>query len=64
MPYKDKDRQRDAVRLATRRYRQRGEGITKVSQDVIPKAPVSVIPAEPEKQSYCKFMVGYVPPID
>lgn len=31
--YKDKDKQRQAVREATRRYRQRNQGITKVSHN-------------------------------
>lgn len=59
MPYKDKDRQRRAVREATRRYRAKGitqgitdEGITK------PDSPKDVIP----KQSYNPMMAGYEPP--
>ncbi len=40
MSYKDKDKQREAVRLATRRYRERKQGITSPAS-VIPK---SVIP--------------------
>ena len=31
--YRDKDKQREAVKHATRRYRQRLKGITKVSQE-------------------------------
>ena len=48
--YKDKDKQREAVREATRRYRLRKQllidpqGITKVSPDVIPVTPKPVIP--------------------
>lgn len=64
MAYKDKDRQREAVRLATQRYRQRLKGITKVSQDVIPVIPKAVIPDEPGPQSYNPMMVGYVPPTE
>ena len=43
--YKDKDRQREAVKLATRRYRQK---VSRVSQDtadsVIPCRDILVIP--------------------
>lgn len=55
--YKDKDRQREAVKLATRRYRRRVShkvGSLKVSQ------AKSVIPT----QSHNPMMVGYVPPQD
>ena len=56
MAYKDKNRQREAVKLATRRYRAKHKGITigvsqiRVSQaideqlDVIPEQPISVRP--------------------
>ena len=40
--YKDKDRQREAVKLATRRYR--NKGITKVSQEQGITASDKVIP--------------------
>ena len=71
MPYKDKDKQREAVRLATQRYRQR----LKVSQskplvipgampDVIPRDDREIVPFCPKLQSYNPMMVGYVPPID
>ncbi len=74
MAYKDADKQREAVRQATQRYRQRLKavadrecGITKVSQgvtDVIPATPKAVIPNEPEPQSHTPMMVGYVSPQD
>ncbi len=75
MAYKDKDRQREAVKLATRRYRDRLKGITR-SSSVIPKTTASVIPSEStlevvakihqlvKPQSYNPMMVGYVPPQD
>lgn len=44
MSYKDKDRQREAVRDATRRYRLRKQGITKADESVIPVIPEQVIP--------------------
>jgi hypothetical protein len=40
--YKDKEKQRDAVRDAVRRYR--GKGITVIPSDVIPVIPKSVTP--------------------
>ena len=77
MAYKDKNKQREAVKQATRRYRQRKKGITKVSQEqgitVKDTVPV-VIPIDTEfalvteqpvtKQSHNPMMVGYVPPQD
>lgn len=58
--YKDKDRQRQAVREATRRYRAKLKGITPNAviplNDVIP----SDTHKEPEPQSYNSMMVGYV----
>ena len=71
--YKDKGKQREAVRLATQRYRQRLKGITVIPSDVIPKPVIPVIPNdvipvipvipdEPEPQSYNPMRVGYVPP--
>lgn len=72
MMYKDPDKQREAVKLATRRYR--AKGITKVSQGQGITGPVEsrsqatgeageLKKAEkPEPQSYCSFRVGYVPP--
>lgn len=76
--YKDKDKQRDAVKLATRRYRARLKGIT-VSQGkaevVIPdsdtlsaKYPSASRRSSNDtqsvipKQSYNPMMVGYEPP--
>ncbi len=47
--YKDKDKQRQAVRDATRRYRERKQGITRTTVNgdtVIPKQPVQVIPSK------------------
>ena len=77
--YKDKDRQRQAVREATRRYRAKLKGITQQAKEVIPCGTQPVIPktvsqawlatrnrhkpAEPEPQSYNPMMVGYVPPV-
>lgn len=61
MAYKDKDKQREAVRLATRRYRER-KGITKAVKDVIPCDTLDVIPSKPEQQSHNPMMAGYVPP--
>lgn len=66
--YKDKGKQREAVKLATRRYR--AKGITKVSQELTPtekhvaklyRAIYYNLP-EPPAQSYNPMMVGYVPP--
>ena len=48
--YKDKDKQREAVKEATRRYRSR-KGITKVSPDKGITASSSVIPIRPEGMS-------------
>lgn len=59
MAYKDKNKQREAVRMAVRRHRAR---------QVIPRNTVipDVIPSktkfEPEPQSHNSMMVGYVPP--
>ncbi len=74
MAYKDPDRQREAVKQATQRYRQRLKtiadreiGITQVSpkiDNVIPSEPMVVIPNEPEQQSHNSMMVGYVPPTE
>lgn len=70
--YKDPEKQREAVKLATRRYR--AKGITKVSQeqgitgcdDVIPDyarpRPEDAALKQPKPQSYNPMMVGYVPP--
>ena len=44
MAYRDKDKQRRAVREATRRYRARKQGITKPECDVIPRDTPLVIP--------------------
>ena len=62
--YKDKDKQRLAVRDATRRYRARKQGITEQAKDVIPCDTLPVIPdARLNKpQSHSPMMVGYVPP--
>ena len=65
MAYKDKDRQREAVRLAVRRHR--AKGITHgpvIPKDVIPSKQPDVIPSKAESQSYNPMMVGYVPPKD
>ena len=71
MSYKDKDKQRQAVREATRRYRQK---VSRVSQDKAECVIPSVIPDESvvlegkdeiliiEPQSHNPMMVGYVPP--
>ena len=56
--YKDSDRQRRAVREATRRYRARLKGITPQKPNVIPCDTRDVIP----KQSINPMMVGYEPP--
>lgn len=48
MAYKDKERQREAVKLATRRYRERLKGITSVTPNVIPVTPSTVIPPLPK----------------
>lgn len=67
MAYKDKDKQRKAVREATQRYRQRLKGITGITQatnNVIPAVIPAVIPDEPEPQSHSPMMVGYVPPTE
>lgn len=52
--YKDKAKQRDAVKLATRRYRAK----QKVSQGITVSQEEMVIP----KQSHNPMMVGYEPP--
>ena len=74
MAYKDKDQQREAVRLAVRRHRAKGiTGITHKATNVIPSVIPDVIPSkqpdvipskQPESQSYNPMMVGYVPPKD
>ena len=45
--YKDPEKQREAVRLATQRYRLKLKGITVVTESVIPVIPISVIPLKP-----------------
>ena len=62
MAYKDKDRQRQAVREATRRYRSRKQGITPKPISVTPVIPSKPEPVIPKPQSYNRMMVGYVPP--
>ena len=72
--YKDKDKQREANRLASKRYRER-KGMTldavntvipiptptnTVIPDVIPKAVPTLQPMV--QQSYNSMMKGYVPP--
>ena len=58
--YKDKDKQREAVKLAVRRHRANHKGHAVIpDKDVIPLDAKPVIP----KQSYNPMMVGYVPPI-
>ena len=60
MPYKDKDRQRQAVKLATQRYRLKLKGITSITE-----VSDNVIPSKHAKpQSYNPMMIGYVPPTD
>ena len=44
MSYKDKDKQREAVKQAVRRYRQKSKGITRISNNVIPGQAPDVIP--------------------
>lgn len=61
MAYKDKSKQREAVKQATRRYRLRKKGITEEPDTVIPCDTPNVIP---EAQSHSPMMVGYVPPTD
>lgn len=74
--YKDKDKQREAVKLATRRYRRRVShkiGSPKVSQaeSVIPGCNNQALdpsildeftPRPVKAQSHNPMMVGYVPP--
>ena len=48
MAYKDKDRQREAVRLATRRYR--AKGITKGITDKSITSDIRVIPVIPPRK--------------
>ncbi len=63
MAYKDKEKQREAVRLATSRYRQKLKGITGITATVIPCDTHSVIlKADIKEQSHNPRMVGYVPP--
>lgn len=59
--YKDKDRQRHAVKEAVRRHRAR----CNTQANVIPCNTPDVIPnilPKPEPQSYNPMMAGYVPP--
>lgn len=58
MPYKDDDKQREAVRQATRRYRQRLKtiadrecGITQEDNAVIPVIPYEEFPVIPKRTS-------------
>ena len=44
--YKDKDKQREAVKEATRRYRQRKQGITRITQETARVIPESVRPKD------------------
>ena len=75
--YKDKDKQRKAVREATRRYRANKQGITSrvspMDRTVTPMIPEVAIIARQEAiamptqvkaqpQSHTPMMVGYVPP--
>lgn len=57
MAYKDKDRQRKAVREAVRRHRAKQ---CNTQENVIPCNTQDVIP-KPKQQSYNPMMVGYVP---
>jgi hypothetical protein len=52
--YKDKEKQRDAVRDAVRRYR--GKGITVIPSDVIPVIPKSVTPVIKTKEDAVKVV--------
>ncbi len=66
MAYKDKDKQREAVKLATRRYRER-KSASVIPCDtrfkVIPEGVPVVIPYEKvEPQSHSPIVAGYVPP--
>ena len=71
--YKDKDKQREAVKQATRRYRRRVSrktGSQRVSQEAMDDfavpAPLQHYTSKPKpvrEQSYNPMMVGYVPPI-
>ena len=57
--YKNKDKQREAVKQATRRYR--AKGITRVS----PVQGITVVNEQDDvipEQSTNPMMVGYVPP--
>jgi len=69
--YKDKDKQREAVKQATQRWRERcvrgmvqGQGITsdRVSQVTRKVSPTQ--PEQPKSQSYNPMMIGYVPPTE
>lgn len=59
MAYKDK--QREANRVAAKRYRLKRKGMTQASDTVIPEQPLTVIP-KPEPQSHSPMVTGYVPP--
>lgn len=59
--YKDKDKQREAVREATRRYRERRRGCD-TRTGTIPYDTPDVILKGPEPQTHSPMMVGYVPP--
>ena len=55
MAYKDKDRQREAVRQATRRYRAKLQGITEgITGQGITRAN-SVIPVTPKLVGVCVY---------
>ena len=63
--YKDPDKQREAVKLATRRYRARvsqEQGITDRNAVITSKGNTVTFNARPKPQSYNPMMVGYVPP--
>ena len=66
--YRDREKQKQAVKEANRRYRAKHKGITQ-DDTVIPQRdtrneiPEEVTPeAEPEPQSYNPLKVGYIPP--
>ena len=65
MPYKDPEKQKEAVRLAVRRHRSRNViPCNNVIPDVIPSKVKFKPRVEPEPQSQFPMMVGYVPPTD
>ena len=59
--YKDKDKQREAVRQAVARHRARKKECN-TRTDVIPKDDREIVPVYPMPQSYNPMMIGYVPP--